>query len=81
MPSAGARETPRPGSGASSNTNSRLSTWPPENAGILKKALYFDTVNFASRNEVPVKAGMGSIDAILLPACAAFERVSVGIET
>jgi len=47
----------------------------------LKKALYFDTVNFASRNEAPVKAGMGFIDTILLPAGAAFERVSVGIET
>jgi cephalosporin-C deacetylase-like acetyl esterase len=59
---------PSPNTGASSNTNSRLSTWPPEDAGALKKALYFDTVNFASRNQAQVKAGMGFIDTILLPA-------------
>ena len=59
---------PSPNTGASSNTNSRLSTWPPEDAGALKKALYFDTVNFASHNEAPVKAGIGFIDTILLPA-------------
>jgi cephalosporin-C deacetylase-like acetyl esterase len=34
----------------------------------LKKALYFDTVNFASRNQAQVEEGMGFIDAILLPA-------------
>ena len=34
----------------------------------MKTALYFDTVNFASRIKAPVMAGMGLIDTISPPA-------------
>jgi cephalosporin-C deacetylase-like acetyl esterase len=34
----------------------------------MKTALYFDTVNFASRIKAPVMAGMGFIDTISPPA-------------
>ena len=34
----------------------------------MKTALYFDTVNFASRIKAPVLAGMGFIDTISPPA-------------
>ena len=42
--------------------------WPSDNAEVMKTALYFDTVNFASRIKAPVMAGMGFIDTISPPA-------------
>lgn len=42
--------------------------WPAANADTMKTALYFDTVNFASRVKAPVMAGMGFIDTISPPA-------------
>lgn len=42
--------------------------WPSENADAMKTALYFDTVNFASRIKAPVFAGMGFIDTVSPPA-------------
>jgi len=42
--------------------------WPPANPDAMKTALYFDTVNFASRIKAPVLAGMGFIDTISPPA-------------
>lgn len=42
--------------------------WPSDSPDVMKTALYFDTVNFASRIEAPVMAGMGFIDTISPPA-------------
>jgi cephalosporin-C deacetylase len=42
--------------------------WPSDNLEVMKTALYFDTVNFASRIKAPVLAGMGFIDTISPPA-------------
>jgi cephalosporin-C deacetylase len=42
--------------------------WPFDNPDVMKTALYFDTVNFASRIKAPVMAGMGFIDTISPPA-------------
>lgn len=42
--------------------------WPSENPDVMKTALYFDTVNFASRIKALVMAGMGFIDTISPPA-------------
>jgi len=42
--------------------------WPSGNPDVMKTALYFDTVNFASRIKAPVIAGMGFIDTISPPA-------------
>ncbi len=42
--------------------------WPSDNPEAMKTALYFDTVNFASRIKAPVMAGMGFIDTIAPPA-------------
>jgi len=42
--------------------------WPSDNPDVMKTALYFDTVNFASRIKAPVMAGMGFIDTISPPA-------------
>ncbi len=42
--------------------------WPSDNPDIMKTALYFDTVNFASRIKAPVMAGLGFIDTISPPA-------------
>jgi cephalosporin-C deacetylase-like acetyl esterase len=42
--------------------------WPSGNPEAMKTALYFDTVNFASRIHAPVLAGMGFIDTISPPA-------------
>jgi len=42
--------------------------WPSDNSDVMKTALYFDTVNFASRIKAPVMAGMGFIDTISPPA-------------
>jgi acetyl xylan esterase AXE1 len=42
--------------------------WPSDNPDVMNTALYFDTVNFASRIKAPVLAGMGFIDTISPPA-------------
>jgi cephalosporin-C deacetylase-like acetyl esterase len=42
--------------------------WPSDNPDVMKTALYFDPVNFASRIKAPVLAGMGFIDTISPPA-------------
>jgi cephalosporin-C deacetylase-like acetyl esterase len=42
--------------------------WPSDNPAVMKTALYFDTVNFASRIKAPVLAGIGFIDTISPPA-------------
>lgn len=42
--------------------------WPSNNPKIMKTALYFDTVNFASRIHAPVLAAMGFIDTTSPPA-------------
>ena len=42
--------------------------WPSDNPDVMKTALYFDTVNFASRIQAPVMAGMGYIDTTSPPA-------------
>ena len=42
--------------------------WPSDNPDVMKTAIYFDTINFASRIKAPVMAGMGFIDTISPPA-------------
>jgi cephalosporin-C deacetylase len=42
--------------------------WPSNDPAVMKTALYFDTVNFASHIKAPVLAGMGFIDTISPPA-------------
>jgi len=42
--------------------------WPSDNPDVMKTAIYFDTINFASRIQAPVMAGMGFIDTISPPA-------------
>jgi cephalosporin-C deacetylase len=42
--------------------------WPSDNPDVMKTAIYFDTVNFASHIQAPVMAGMGFIDTISPPA-------------
>ena len=42
--------------------------WPSDNPDVMKTALYFDTVNFASRITAPVMASIGFIDTISPPA-------------
>jgi cephalosporin-C deacetylase-like acetyl esterase len=42
--------------------------WDSTNPEVMKTALYFDTVNFASRIKAPVLAGIGFIDTIAPPA-------------
>jgi cephalosporin-C deacetylase len=42
--------------------------WPSENPDAMKTALYFDTVEFASRIKAPVMAGFGFIDTVSPPA-------------
>ena len=42
--------------------------WDSTNATVMQTALYFDTVNFASRVTAPVMAGLGFIDTISPPA-------------
>jgi cephalosporin-C deacetylase-like acetyl esterase len=42
--------------------------WPSDNPDVMKTAVYFDTVNFASRIKAPVMAGFGLIDTISPPA-------------
>lgn len=42
--------------------------WPSDNLAVMRTALYFDTVNFASRIKAPVLAALGLIDTIAPPA-------------
>jgi cephalosporin-C deacetylase-like acetyl esterase len=42
--------------------------WPSNDPKIMTTALYFDTVNFASRIKAPVLAAMGFIDTVSPPA-------------
>jgi len=42
--------------------------WPSDNPDAMKTALYFDTVDFASRIKAPVMAGFGFIDTVSPPA-------------
>jgi cephalosporin-C deacetylase-like acetyl esterase len=42
--------------------------WPSDNPDAMNTALFFDTVNFASRIEAPVMAGFGFIDTVSPPA-------------
>ena len=42
--------------------------WPSDNPDIMKTALFFDPVNFASHIKAPVMAGMGFIDTTAPPA-------------
>jgi len=42
--------------------------WNSTDPEVMKTALYFDTVNFSSRINAPVMAGMGFIDTISPPA-------------
>jgi len=42
--------------------------WPPTDPVAMNTALYFDTVNFASRIKAPVFAGFGLIDTVSPPA-------------
>jgi cephalosporin-C deacetylase len=57
--------------------------WPSDNPDAMKTALYFDTVNFASRIKAPVLAGMGFIDTISPPAgiWTALNRIPVPAES
>jgi cephalosporin-C deacetylase len=41
--------------------------WPSNDPGIMRTALYFDTVNFASRIKAPVLAALGFIDTTAPP--------------
>jgi cephalosporin-C deacetylase-like acetyl esterase len=56
--------------------------WPSDNPEVMKTALYFDTVNFASRITAPVMAGMGFIDTISPPAgvWTALNQIRGGVE-
>ena len=42
--------------------------WPSENPDVMKTAIYFDPINFASRIKAPVLAAMGFIDTTSPPA-------------
>lgn len=42
--------------------------WASDKPEVMNTALYFDTVNFASRIQAPVMAGIGFIDTISPPA-------------
>src|SRR4029078_10162649 len=42
--------------------------WPSDSPAVMRTALYFDTVNFASRIKAPVLAGIVFIDTISPPA-------------
>jgi cephalosporin-C deacetylase-like acetyl esterase len=60
-------------SGADSNgvlhgRQSGYPNWPSDNPKVMETALYFDTVNFASRIKAPVLAAIGFIDTTCPPA-------------
>ncbi len=42
--------------------------WPSDDPKVMRTALYFDTVNFASRIKAPVLAALGFIDTLAPPA-------------
>jgi cephalosporin-C deacetylase len=42
--------------------------WPSDNPEVMRTAIYFDPINFASHIKAPVMAGMGFIDTIAPPA-------------
>ncbi len=42
--------------------------WPADNPKVMETALYFDTVNFASRIKAPVLCALGFIDTLAPPA-------------
>jgi cephalosporin-C deacetylase-like acetyl esterase len=70
-------------SGADSNGNlhgrrTGYPNWPSEDPKIMQTALYFDTVNFASRIKAATLASMGFIDTIAPPAgiWAAINQIS-----
>jgi cephalosporin-C deacetylase-like acetyl esterase len=42
--------------------------WPSNDPAVMRTALYFDPVNFASRIQAPVLAAMGFIDTVSPPA-------------
>jgi cephalosporin-C deacetylase len=42
--------------------------WPSDNPDVMKTAIYFDPINFASHIKAPVMAGMGFIDTTAPPA-------------
>ncbi len=42
--------------------------WPSDNPAAMNASRYFDPINFASRIQAPVMAGMGFIDTISPPA-------------
>jgi cephalosporin-C deacetylase len=42
--------------------------WPSGDPQVMKTALYFDTVNFASRIKAPTLLSVGFIDSVVLPA-------------
>ena len=56
--------------------------WPSDNADVMRTALYFDPVNFASRIKAPVMAGVGFIDTISPPAgiWTALNQISAPVE-
>jgi cephalosporin-C deacetylase len=59
-------------SGADSNGNlhgrkTGYPNWPSTDPKVMQAALYFDTVNFASRIKAPVLAGIGFIDTTAPP--------------
>jgi cephalosporin-C deacetylase len=59
-------------SGADSNGNlhgrkAGYPNWPSDNPKVMEAALYFDTVNFASRIKAPVLAAIGFIDTTAPP--------------
>jgi cephalosporin-C deacetylase-like acetyl esterase len=42
--------------------------WPSDNPKVMETALYFDTVNFATRIKAPVLCALGFIDTLAPPA-------------
>jgi len=56
--------------------------WPANDAKVMSTALYFDTINFASRIQAPVLAAMGFIDTTSPPAgiWTALNQISVAKE-
>ena len=56
--------------------------WPSDDPEVMKTALYFDPVNFASRIKAPVLAAMGFIDTTSPPAgiWAALNQIPVAKE-
>jgi len=56
--------------------------WPADQPEVMKTALYFDPINFASRIQAPVLAAMGFIDTVSPPAgiWAALNQIPVSKE-